>query len=34
VGYETITHLRKALQSDWGPVIGDQHVPGRKRSVE
>lgn len=33
IGYENITQLRKALMSDWGPVIGEQRAPGRKRTV-
>ena len=33
VGYESITQLRQALMADWGPVIGEQRAPGRKRSV-
>jgi DNA-binding MarR family transcriptional regulator len=33
LGHETISQLRCALMSDWGPVIGEWHPPGRKRSV-
>jgi len=33
LGYESLRSLRNALTSDWGPVIGEQHPPGRKRSV-
>ena len=33
MGYETVSSLRRALMSDWGPVIGERHPPGRKRSV-
>ena len=33
VGYDTVTQLRKALMTDWGPIIGEQRAPGRKRSV-
>ncbi len=33
LGYENLRNLRNALTSDWGPVIGEQHPPGRKRSV-
>ncbi|MCZ6620068.1 MAG: MarR family transcriptional regulator [Gammaproteobacteria bacterium] len=33
LGYETISNLRSALMADWGPVIGGQRAPGRKRSV-
>ncbi len=33
IGYESVGHLRRALMSDWGPVIGERHPPGRKRSV-
>jgi DNA-binding MarR family transcriptional regulator len=33
LGYETVSSLRRALMSDWGPVIGERHPPGRKRSV-
>ncbi len=33
LGYETVSQLRRALMADWGPVIGEQRAPGRKRSV-
>ena len=33
LGYETVSGLRNALMADWGPIIGGQHAPGRKRSV-
>ena len=33
LGYETVSNLRKALMADWGPIMGGQHAPGRKRSV-
>ena len=33
VGYESVGQLRRALMADWGPVIGERHPPGRKRSV-
>ncbi len=33
VGYEAVTHLRQALTTDWGPIIGEQRTPGRKRTV-
>lgn len=33
LGFETVNHLREALMADWGPVIGEQRAPGRKRSV-
>ena len=33
IGYENITQLRRALMTDWGPVIGEQRAPGRKRTV-
>lgn len=33
VGYESVSQLRKALMSDWGPVIGEQRAPGRKRRL-
>jgi len=33
LGYETISHLRRALMADWGGVIGERHPPGRKRTV-
>ncbi len=33
LGYETVSSLRSALMADWGPIIGGQHAPGRKRSV-
>lgn len=34
LGYDTVRHLRNALTSDWGEVVGGQHPRGRKRSVE
>lgn len=33
LGYETVNQLRNGLTSDWGPVIGEQRAPGRKRTV-
>lgn len=33
MGYESVTQLRRALMADWGPVVGEQRAPGRKRSV-
>jgi DNA-binding MarR family transcriptional regulator len=33
LGYDTVRHLRNALTTDWGPVIGEQHPRGRKRSL-
>jgi len=33
LGYESVTGLRRALMADWGPVIGDQRAPGRKRTL-
>ena len=33
IGYEGVGQLRRALMTDWGPVIGERHPPGRKRSV-
>ena len=33
LGYETVSGLRRGLMTDWGPVIGERHPPGRKRSV-
>ena len=33
LGYETVSGLRRALMTDWGPVLGERHPPGRKRSV-
>ena len=33
LGYETVTQMRRALMADWGPVIGEQRAPGRKRSI-
>jgi DNA-binding MarR family transcriptional regulator len=33
LGYDAVRHLRSALTSDWGDVIGGQHPRGRKRSI-
>jgi DNA-binding MarR family transcriptional regulator len=33
IGYEGVRALRNSLSADWGPVIGEQHPPGRKRSI-
>ena len=33
VGPELVSQLRRALSSDWGPVVGEQRAPGRKRSI-
>lgn len=33
LGYETVGQLRNGLMKDWGPIIGDQRAPGRKRTV-
>lgn len=33
LGYDALRGLRNALTSDWGPVIGEQRAPGRKRSL-
>ncbi len=33
LGYETVNQLRRGLTADWGPVIGEQRAPGRKRTV-
>ena len=33
IGWEATSQLRTALGGDWGPVIGERHAPGRKRSV-
>jgi DNA-binding MarR family transcriptional regulator len=33
LGFEGVSGMRKALMSDWGPVIGEQRPPGRKRTV-
>lgn len=33
LGYETVAQLRRALMSDWGPVVGEQRAPGRKRTI-
>ena len=33
VGWDNVSNLRRALAADWGPVIGERHAPGRKRSV-
>jgi DNA-binding MarR family transcriptional regulator len=34
LGYDSVRHLRNALTSDWGEVVGGQHPRGRKRSLE
>ena len=33
IGSDLLHQLRNALMSDWGPVLGEQRAPGRKRSV-
>ena len=33
LGYDNVSALRRALMADWGPVVGEQRAPGRKRSV-
>jgi DNA-binding MarR family transcriptional regulator len=33
LGPEAVQTLRQILSNDWGPVIGEQRAPGRKRSV-
>ena len=33
IGYEGVRGLRNSLTADWGQVIGEQHPPGRKRSI-
>jgi len=33
IGPELLQQLRHALMADWGPVLGEQRAPGRKRSV-
>ena len=33
LGYETVSQLRGALSSDWGPIVGESRPPGRKRTV-
>ncbi len=33
LGYDAVQTMRDTLSRDWGPVIGEQAVPGRKRSV-
>ena len=33
IGFDSVASLRSALMQDWGPVIGEQRPPGRKRSV-
>ena len=33
IGSDLMHQLRNALMSDWGPVLGEQRAPGRKRSV-
>jgi DNA-binding MarR family transcriptional regulator len=33
LGYETVSQLRRALSSDWGPIVGESRPPGRKRTV-
>jgi len=33
IGPELLQELRRALMADWGPVLGEQRAPGRKRSI-
>jgi len=33
VGYDSLEQMRQVLTSDWGPVIGERHPQGRKRTV-
>ena len=33
IGPDLMQQLRRALMSDWGPVVGEQRAPGRKRSI-
>ncbi|MCP5180747.1 MAG: MarR family transcriptional regulator [Pseudomonadales bacterium] len=33
IGYDSIEALRSALSQDWGRIVGDKRVPGRKRTV-
>ncbi|MEZ5559397.1 MAG: MarR family transcriptional regulator [Pseudomonadales bacterium] len=33
IGYDAVRSLRNALTADWGPIIGEQRAPGRKRSI-
>lgn len=33
IGPDLLHQLRQALMADWGPVLGEQRAPGRKRSV-
>jgi DNA-binding MarR family transcriptional regulator len=33
LGYDAVRQLRNTLATDWGPIIGEQHPPGRKRSI-
>lgn len=33
LGFDAVSDMRKALTSDWGPVIGEQRPPGRKRTA-
>lgn len=33
LGENTVVNLQQALTRDWGPIIGEQRAPGRKRSV-
>jgi DNA-binding MarR family transcriptional regulator len=33
IGYEAVSQMRRALTADWGSVLGERHVPGRKRTV-
>ena len=32
LGNDPLADLRGALMADWGPIIGDQRAPGRKRN--
>ena len=33
IGAESVAVLREALMADWGPIMGEQRAPGRKRTI-
>jgi DNA-binding MarR family transcriptional regulator len=33
LGFDAVSQMRRALTADWGPVVGESHAPGRKRTI-